>query len=127
LERWLETETIIEAYHDRGRDELVHRALKDFGTQTLPFKRFNANAAYYYIMLLTFFLYESFKRDVCHRAVPVACYATTFRRMVIDNAGKIVRTSGKIILKVTTATWNSLDIAYLWHSSGSPPRFAWVS
>lgn len=126
-EEWLEAETIIEAYHGRGKDELVHRALKDYGTQTLPFKRFNANAAYYYIMLLAFFLYESFKRDVCQQAVPIACYATTFRRMVIDNAGKIVRKSRIITLKVTAATWSRLDIAYLWHSSGSPPRFAWAS
>ena len=30
LERWLEAEALLEGYHGRGADELVHRALKDF-------------------------------------------------------------------------------------------------
>jgi hypothetical protein len=37
-------EFIIEEYHLRGKDELVHRCLKDFGTERLPFKRFASNA-----------------------------------------------------------------------------------
>ena len=127
LEHLKEAGKIIEAYHGRGCDELVHRALKEFGTETLPFKRFSANAAFYYIMLLSFFLYEAFKRDVCGSVVPITCYPTTLRRTVIDNAGKIVHTGGIIILKVNTAAWNRLKIEYLWHSSGSPPRFAWVA
>jgi hypothetical protein len=127
LEYMKEAGQIIAAYHDRGCDELVHRALKEFGTEQLPFKRFRANAAFYYIMLLSFFLYEAFKRDVCESVVPITCYPTRLRRTVIDNAGKIVRKSGRIILKVNKATWNRLNIEHLWHSSGSPPRFAWVS
>jgi hypothetical protein len=127
LEHLKEAGKIIETYHGRGCDELVHRALKEFGTEKLPFKRFRANAAFYYIMLLSFFLYEAFKRDVCDQVVPIACYPTRLRRTVIDNAGKIVRKSGRIILKVNAATWNRLNIEYLWYSSGSPPRFAWIS
>ena len=38
LERWLQAEAILEGYQGRGADELVHRALKDFASQTLPFK-----------------------------------------------------------------------------------------
>ena len=127
LEHLKDAGQIIEAHHDRGCDELVHRALKEFGTEKLPFKRFRANAAFYYLMLLSFFLYEAFKRDVCNQVVPIGCYPTRLRRTVIDNAGKIVRKSGRIILKVNAATWNRLNIEHLWHSSGSPPRFAWVS
>jgi hypothetical protein len=126
LEHLKEAGQIIEAYHDRGCDELVHRALKEFGTEKLPFQRFRANAAFYYLMLLAFFLYEAFKRDVCDQVVPIGCYPTRLRRTVIDNAGKIVHTAGRIILKVNTATWNRLNIEHLWHSSGSPPCFAWV-
>ncbi|PMP67630.1 MAG: hypothetical protein C0189_02685, partial [Caldisericum exile] len=37
---------IIESYHDRGNDELVNRALKEFGTEEMPFKRFLPNAAF---------------------------------------------------------------------------------
>jgi len=127
LEHLKEAAQIIEAYHDRGCDELVHRALKEFGTEQLPFKRFRANAAFYYIMLLSFFLYEAFKRDVCESVVPITCYPTRLRRTVIDNAGKIISTSGQIILKVNKATWRRLNIEHLWYCSGSPPRFAWVS
>lgn len=126
LEEWLTGERILAGYHERGADELVHRALKDFGSQTLPFKRFATNAAFYYTMLVAFFLYECFKEDVCAPVVPVTCYAETVRRRVIDVAGKIVRHAGKIILKVSTAAWNQLHIEKLWHNSAAPPRFAWV-
>ena len=65
---------------------MVHRALKDFASQTLPFKRFPANAAFYYTMRVAFFLYESFKQDVCDPVVPLSCYATTLRRRLLDVA-----------------------------------------
>ena len=119
-------EKVIECAHGRGRDELVHRALKDFGHEELPFKRFAPNAAYYYTMVLAFFLLETFKEDVCSAIVPVTSYATTVRRTLIDIAAKIVKKSGKIILKVTSATWNSLKFNVLWEKSGSPPQFVWA-
>ena len=117
---------IIETYHDRGADELVFRALKDFASETLPFKRFNQNAAWYYTMLLAFFVFESFKKDVGHPVVPVTAYATTVRRVLIDFAAKIVNHSGKIILKVTQATWEALHFRDLWIRSGTPPVFVWM-
>ena len=122
----LKAEKVIECAHGRGRDELIHRALKDFGHEALPFKRFAPNAAYYYAMLLAFFLYETFKKDVCSEILPVVSYATTFRRRVIDIAAKIVRTSGKIILKVTSVVWKQLKFDLLWAKSGSPPQFVWA-
>jgi hypothetical protein len=121
----LKAEGIIETYHGRGSDELVHRALKDFGFEQLPFKRFAQNAAFYYTMLTAFFLYEAFKEDVCSPVVQIGAYATTVRRKIIDVAAKIVRHSGKVILKVTQAAWNSLKFTELWQRSGAPPRFAW--
>jgi len=120
-----EAEGIIAAYHDRGRDELVHRALKDFGFEQMPFKRFAQNAAFYYTMLVAFFLYEAFKEDVCSEVVEIGAYATTVRRRVIDVAAKIVRHSGSVTLKVTSAAWRALKFAELWQRSGAPPRFAW--
>ena len=128
LERWLEAEALLEGYHGRGADELVHRALKDFASQTLPFKRFPANAAFYYTMLVAFFLYESFmpEEDVCHPVVPLNCYATTLRRRLLDVAGKIVSHGGRILLKVTTATWEQLQIRRLWEKSDNPPAFGWT-
>lgn len=125
-QHWLGGEGILQGYHQRGSDELVHRALKDFGSETLPFRRFPANAAFYYVMLVAFFLYESFKVDVCHPVLPLGCYATTFRRRILDVAGKIVRQAAKIILKVTTAVWDQLHLEELWSRSGDPPRFTWA-
>ena len=126
LGHWLTPEWILECAHGRGRDELVHRGLKDFGPEALPMKRFAPNAVFYYTMLVAFFLYECFKEDVCATMVPLGAYATTLRRKVIDIAAKIVRTSGKTILKVTAATWRHLHIEELWLKSGHPPRFAWT-
>lgn len=60
----IQTEGVIEAHHGRGRDELVHRALKDFGTERMPFEDFFQNMAFYSMMLLSFNLYEAFKEDV---------------------------------------------------------------
>ena len=51
-------QAILGLYHGRGNDELVHRALKDFGFEQMPFKRFAPNAAFYYTMLISFFLFE---------------------------------------------------------------------
>jgi hypothetical protein len=122
----LNTDSIIGTAHGRGSDELVHRALKEFGSQVLPFKRFAPNAAFYYTLLTAFFLYECFKEDVCAEVVPLEAYPTTLRRKVIDVAAKIVRTSGKIILKVATAAWELLRFDELWNSCAHPPVFCWT-
>ena len=51
-EPYLTADGIVACYHERGSDELANRALKDFGHEQLPFKKFNPNAAWYYSMLL---------------------------------------------------------------------------
>jgi hypothetical protein len=122
----LKPEAIIETYHGRGSDELIHRALKDFASEELPFKRFAPNAAFYYTMLVAFFLCETFKEDVCTPMVKVTSYATTLRRRVIDIAAKVVWHAGKITLKVTSATWKGLKFAELWQRSSAPPQFVWA-
>ena len=126
LIEWIEPEHIIRLHHSRGADELVHRALKEFGSETLPFKRFAANAAFYYTMAVAFFLFECFKEDVTESVVPLTAYPTKLRRTVIDFAAKIVRSGGRRILKVTRATWDELQIPKLWELSRAPPRFAWA-
>jgi hypothetical protein len=90
-EHWNQPETIIESHHGRGADELPHRGLKDFGFEQLPFKRFSANSAFYYCMLIAFFLFETFKEDVLSEVIPVTSYATTVRRKAVDFAAKIVK------------------------------------
>lgn len=119
---YLQPQRLIETFHGRGADELDHRALKDFGTENLPFKKFMPNAAFYYTMLVAFFLYESFKEDVAQPVVKVSSYATTVRRTILDIAAKIVHTSGRIILKVTLSTWKRIKIEELWQRCNAPPK-----
>ena len=117
----LEPTGIIESYHGRGFDELVHRAFKDFIDQRLPFKGFRQNTAYYYIALLAFALFEAFKADVTDLVIPETAYATTFRRQFVDVAGKIVDHAGQIVLKVTQAVLDRLRLDKLWLLCSSPP------
>ena len=112
-EDYLKADGIVSCYHERGSDELANRALKDFGHEQLPFKKFNPNAAWYYSMLMGHFLLESFKEDIASSVIPIGAYAKTVRRRLIDIAGKIVSHSGKIILKVPAACFENLRIPEL--------------
>ncbi len=109
--------SIINAYHFRARDELVNRAFKDFGTEHLPFKRFTSNAAYYYLMTVSFFLFEAFKFDIDSPAIPITWYARTFRRKCLDIAGRIIRTGGRIILNIPQTINQALSFTELWEKS----------
>lgn len=116
----------IEEYHARGADELVHKGLKDFGTEQLPFYQFKANAAFYYLMVIAFNLFESYKYDVTNDIVPVKSLAKTLRRLLIDFAAKVVYHSKQIIVKVTDAVYNQIDIEILWEQCNSPPVISMI-
>jgi len=73
----LNDECLIYHHHQRGADELPHRGLKEFGSEQMPFKRFGANQAFYYLMVIAFFLFETFKEDNLQDIVPISSYATT--------------------------------------------------
>ena len=113
-EYWLNDESLIHQHHQRGADELPHRGLKEFGSEQLPFKRFAANQAYYYLMLLSFFVFECFKQDSLQDILPLPSYATTVRRKLVDIAAKVVRTGREVILKVTQAVMDRLRLQTLW-------------
>jgi len=121
LSEWLTPTGVLELYHGRGRSELVHRALKDFGVERPPLKRFWANTAYYYTMVVAFAAFVAFKEDVSARVVPAASYPTTVRRRVFDVAGKIVRTGRRVLLKVARTLWRRLAFADLWRLANAPP------
>jgi hypothetical protein len=109
-------ENVLRSHHQRGADELPHRALKDFASQTLPFLRFAHNAAFYYTMVIAFTLMLCWQRDVLATVVPSLgkSYPTTVRRRIIDTAGKFVRTGRRLILKITKATAEALQFVKLW-------------
>ncbi len=121
-----ESHAVIHSYHQRGADELVHRAFKDFGFEELPFQRFIPNAAFYYTMLLGFFLFEAFKKDVSEPAVSVQALPTTLRRKLVDVAAKVVTHAGRTVLKVMAVTMESLRFKELWERCLSAPRFVWA-
>ena len=109
-------ETIIASHHQRGADELPHRGIKDFGTQQLPFKRFAPNSAYYYLMVIAYFLFCCFKRDVIAETHPelAQAYATTVRRKLIDVAARLIRRGRQTFLKVARTVFNTLKLHELW-------------
>ena len=117
---WLDDATLIFQHHQRGADELPHRGLKDFGSEELPFRRFARNQAYYYLMVIGFFLYQTFKEDTLQDILPLSSYATTVRRLLIDIAAKVVRTGHEVILKVTQAVMDRLKLQMLWTRCQNP-------
>lgn len=142
IEAAISPELVISTYHLRARDELVNRAFKEFGTEHVPFKRFASNAAYYYLMVIGFFLSETFKQDMdspgcmasnngasrCDQLViPVTWYPTTFRRRCLDIAGKIVKTAGRTVLKITATAQANLQFQELWTRSVAIPPIAYCS
>lgn len=122
-DKCLSASWIIEEYHARGADELVHKGLKDLGTEQMPFHKFNANAAFYYMMVIAFNLFESYKYDVTNDIVPTKSLAKTLRRVLIDFGGKIVSHGGQVSLKVSESIYHSINIQVLWEKCNNPPIF----
>ena len=120
----LDAAALIGFYHGRGADELVHRDLKDFASEQLPFLRFGPNMAYYFTILVAFFLFGAFKEDVSSGVIPLESYPTTVRRQLFDQAGKIVRHAGEITLKFAQALWDQLKIPVLWQKAHTPPQIS---
>lgn len=114
-------ECLISAYQNRGANELIHRGPKDFGFEQMPFRRFPPNAALYYMILIAFFLFETFKEDVLHPVIPLQSYAVTVRRIFIDIAAKIISHAGQVIVRFGAAVFERLRLEKLWEACGSPP------
>ena len=117
----LNPKCIISRYHSRGANELVHRSFKDFGFEQLPFKRFTPNAALYYTMLVSFFLFETFKEDVLAPVIPIESYACSVRRKFLDIAAKVVSHSHEITLKFTSFAFQTLKLSALWNACHTAP------
>lgn len=122
-EHYFETEAIIQKSHERGADELIHRSIKELATkEQLPFKSFGMNRAYYFLLVITHFIFEAYKQDVTHDVVPITVYPNTFRRKLIDFAAKITSRSRYIILNVTRTIHETINIVDLWARCQCPPE-----
>jgi len=120
---WFEAETIIRKSHQRGADELIHRSIKELATkEQLPFKSFRMNRAYYFLLVITHFIYEAYKQDVKAQVIPVTLYPNTFRRKLIDFAAKITSRARSIMFNVTKIVYQTIIIDQLWKRCQSPPQ-----
>jgi hypothetical protein len=79
----------------------------------LPFQRFVANAAFCYVMMLSFVLFELFKQRVCGPVIQPTAYASSLRCRLIDMMAKIVRHGGQVILKLPRAVYEHLNVERL--------------
>lgn len=118
---------VVKQSHQRGADELIHRSIKELATkEQLPFKAFGMNRAYYFLLVITHFLFETYKLDVTSQVILSTVYPNTFRRKLIDFAVKIVSHARQTILKVTTSVYKSININALWILCQSPPRIQYT-
>ena len=111
-------ESIIDYDHSRGTDELTHRAAKDFASERMPCLDFHANALWYTMGIISFNLFQIFKRNIAGFAWN--CYPTTIRRKLFDLAGKIVYTGRSFTLKITQWKMRELNFDEIWKKSLIP-------
>jgi hypothetical protein len=122
-EKYFEPQNIIGQSHQRGADELIHRSIKELATkEQLPFKFFGMNRAYYFLLVITHFLFESYKRDITYDVLPITVYPNTFRRKLIDFAAKITAGARQVKLNVTRTVYETINIAVLWTRCKCPPQ-----
>lgn len=118
----MDIEKVIGLNHSRGKDELVHRSLKELATkEQLPFKNFVMNGVFYYLEAITHLMFESYKRDITNDVISISSYPNTFRRKLIDFAVKIVDHANQKTMKVREFIMNSLKLDELWKRCQSPP------
>ena len=121
---YFEAKNIIGLSHSRGADELIHRSIKELATkEQLPFKNIGMNRTYYFLLVISHFIFETYKRDVTKDVIAVTSYPNTFRRKIIDFAAKITSGSGYVILNVPRTIYETFDFEKLWEKCQSPPIF----
>ena len=90
--------------------------------EQLPFKNFGMNRAYYFMIVIAHFIFETYKRDVTADVMPITAYPNTFRRKLIDFAAKITKGARSVTLKVNKAIYNTFKIKELWKRCLTPPK-----
>lgn len=124
---YFEANAIIKLSHQRGADELIHRSIKELATrEQLPFDKFAMNRTFYFILVMSHFIFEAYKRDVSADVMPITSYPNTFRRKLIDFAAKITKGGRNVFLKVSGTVYNKYNIKELWERCQSPPKIQYV-
>lgn len=126
-EKYFEVQTIIQKSHERGADELIHRSLKELATkEQLPFKSLGMNRSYYFLLVITHFIFETYKRDITPDVIPITVYPNTFRRKLIDFAAKLTSHARNITLCVTKTVFKTINMIDLWQRCQTPPKIQFV-
>ncbi len=118
---WMSEEGLLDLAHTRGQRELVHRDLKEFETDHLPFEPFEANHAFYGTMLVSHTLYCCFSEQITGEVVEPECSPDTFRRRFLDVAGKVVDSGREVILRINEAVHDQLSLDDIRERVNSPP------
>ncbi len=113
------SEAAVQAYHERGTDELVHRSFKRFSFRWTAIHALRAEQGAVSHHADRFSLFEAFVRMYLPQQFYQRFSPTTLRRKVVDVAAKIVRHAGRSILKVATFTPEALRFKELW-DPGAP-------
>lgn len=93
-------DVLIGLHHGRGTDELVHRAVKEFGGERMPFKNYEMNAVWYYLRVLSNNCHVCFDEGVVNAISNVRQYVSTTRRRLFRVAGQIVKRCGTLRLHI---------------------------
>ena len=80
------------------------------------------NRSYYFLLVITHFMFEAYKQDVTVDVIPVTVYPNTFRRKFIDFAVKITTGSRYITLNLNKAVFELLKMDDIWLKCQSPPK-----
>ena len=114
-DHYFKTEIIIQKSHEIGAYELINRSIKEFATkEQLPFKSFGMNRSYYFLLVITHFIFEAYKRDITHDIIPISVYPNTFRRKLIDFAAKLTSHARNIKLCVTKTIFETINMMDVW-------------
>jgi hypothetical protein len=126
-EQYFKTEYIIQKSHERGADELIHRSIKELATkEQLPFKSLGMNRSYYFLLVISHFIFETYKRDITPDIISITVYPNTFRRKLIDFAVKLTSHARNITLCVTKTIFETINITDLWQRCQVPPKIQFV-
>ena len=126
-DKFFQADAIVQLSHKRGADELIHRSLKELATkEQLPFKKFGMNRAYYFLLVMSHFMFEAYKRDVTADVIPISVYPNTFRRRLVDFAAMITSGGRSITLNVTREIYETFKLESLWIKCQSPPIIQFV-
>lgn len=121
-ENFFQASSIIAMTHARGADELIHRSIKEFATkEQLPFKKFGANRAYYFFLVISHFIFEAYKQDVTKDVIAISSYPNTFRRKLIDFAVKVTSRSRQVWMNASRTVFESIKLDIIWERCVSPP------